>query len=211
MHRIQSIICFNGGSAGDFLKALCLLAWDLDVSELDQNGRIEFENHYFKKFCEGVYRKNNVIENINWNSVFPVENSHFYLPCFIDLANKLYYINYDDAINPVILNEYLKKRHRNSWSHFYDYHINFIPDKLQKHVNSENCQQVFEINWIKNLKGWRSNPNLLPIELTDLLNRNQALNIVQTITDKKFNDTTLFDKVYTAWKNNNSTLCELVA
>lgn len=211
MHRIQSIICFNGGSAGDLLKALCLLAWDLDVSKLDPNGRIEFDSHYFKIFCKNVYLGQCQVNDIDWGCVFPVENSHFYLSCYTDIAKKLYYIDYDDAINPVILNEYVRKRHRNSWSHFLDYNTNFIPASLQKHVNSENCQQVFEINWMKNLKSWRANSNLMPIEFKDLLDRNHILDVVQTITDKKFNDITAFDKVYTEWKNNNSILLELVA
>ena len=213
MQRIQSIICFNGGSAGDFLKALCLLAWDLDISTLDHNGRVEFEDHYFKKFCKNIYNKTDAlsIEQIDWDLVYPVENSHFYLPCYTDLAKKLYYINYADSANPVILNEYLRKRHRNSWAHFLDYHIEFIPTKLQKHVNEQNCQQVFEINWMKNLKAWRSNTDLLPVEFKDLLDRNQILDIVQTITDKKINDTVAFDRLYLSWKNNNSRLIELTA
>lgn len=211
MHRIQSIICFNGGSAGDLVKALCLLAWDLDISQQDSNGRIEFDSHYFKHFCKNVYLGTHRIEHIEWDQVWPVENSHFYLPCYAQLAKKLYYINYDDAVNPVILNEYLRKRHKNNWAHFLDYHKNFIPVSLQKHVNDQNCQQVFEINWIKNLKAWRGNSNLMRIEFADLLDRNKILQVVQSITDTQFQDTTAFDKVYQSWQEKNSRLFELIA
>ena len=210
MQRIQSLICFNGGSAGDLLKALCLLTWNLDLSIVKQPGRIDFNSQYFKMFCEDIWNKKYCIDDIDWNLVCPVENSHYYLPFYKEVAEKLYYINYNDSANCVILKEYLRKRHNNDWAHFLDRHIESIPVELQHHINHDNCQRVFEIQWIKNLKSWRSNTNLMPIEFVDMLDRNRMLDLVQTITDKKLHNTDMFDNIYQNWKDNNSVLVELI-
>jgi len=209
MQRIQSIICFNGGSAGDLLKALCLSAWNLDLSAVDLTGRVDFKNRYFKAYSKSIWNKKCLSDDIKWDLMCPVENTHFYLPFYTDIAKKLYYINYNESINHVILKEYLRKRHENNWTLFFDYHIDSIPVKLQEYVNHENCQTVFEIQWIKNLKSWRSNRNLVPIEFTDMLDRHRMLEIVQTITDKCIDNIELFDKIYLNWKNNNSVLIGL--
>ena len=49
MSHVKSIICFNGGSGGDFLKAICLTQFDYLSFSFEDNGiydnlRIPIEN-----------------------------------------------------------------------------------------------------------------------------------------------------------------------
>lgn len=212
MRHIRAVICFNGGSAGDLLKALCLLAWNQNVSVVKQSGRIDFQSTpYFMIFTENLWHRKCSVNDLDFSQVYPVENSHYYLPLYSDIAEKIYFIDYDASINSVIFNQYLSKRYQNNWNEFLKRHLDSVPIKLQNYVDSDTQNRMFEIQWMKNLKHWRSNSNLERIPFMDLLSRNRMLDLQQTITGVKNTNLDKFDRIYSTWQNNNSTLMKLVA
>ena len=87
MPTIQSIICFNGGSAGDFLAGICseqLLG--VTPYKIFNNGLAEL-SHKFKKAAEVNYYSSDA--SVNVSNTLPVENTHFYLDYYPQISHKL--------------------------------------------------------------------------------------------------------------------------
>jgi hypothetical protein len=97
MYCIQAIICYVGGSGGDFLKTLCLQQFKTDI-KLEHNvtdtGLVLHNRRYFKDITLDYCNTNIVPEVFDWSQVDPVENSHHYFDWFTTLAEKFYYIDF---------------------------------------------------------------------------------------------------------------------
>lgn len=209
MQHIQAIICFNGGSVGDLVKKLSLLCYDIETGIVNDSGMVDLPQ-YFKIFFKSVWDNKRQYKQINWNKIFPIENSHYYFEYYNDIAKNVYYIDYEDSVNPVILSEFLRKRFNHDWQLFLGRHIKSLPLALQDKVNESNYQQVFEIQWLKNLRGWRANPKLQPINFYDLLQRDTMISVVERITERNILDINKFDSIYAKWAENNSTFLKLI-
>lgn len=208
MQPIQAIICFNGGSAGDLIKKLSLLCYDVDLGIVQEDGLVKLPQ-YFKNFFTNVWKENSDINKIDWNQVSVIENSHYYLDCFREISQRLYFIDYKDNITTTILSEFIRKRNNNTLENFVAQHIHSLPAELQSKVNVTNCIKIFEIQWLKNIKSWRANPNLTAIDFYDILKRDTALKVVENITGNKIKDIDKFDSIYSYWAERNSTFIQL--
>jgi hypothetical protein len=208
MQPIQAIICFNGGSAGDLVKKLALLCYDIDVGNIQDLG-ITVLPQQFKNFFSNCQTHNLDINNLNWEKVFPIENSHYYFDCFEKISKRLFFIDYNDSINSTILSEYIRKRNNGDIEHFLRQHIHSLPVELQHKVNPSNCLKAFEILWLKNIHQWRSNAKLIPINFYDILQRNTALAVAETVAGSKVKDIKKFDSIYNQWIERNSVFAEL--
>ena len=77
MCPIQSIICFNSGSGGDFLKAISNEQIKNHLShQISKNGAIEVTND-FKKTAEQIFYKKLSTDAIFKVKSQPVENTHY--------------------------------------------------------------------------------------------------------------------------------------
>jgi len=203
---IRSIICFNPGSAGDLLKALCL---DASQYQLESHGGILLKNQYFKTFTEKVYYQTAEQQDINFELVHQVDNTHFYMDFYNNISEQVFYINYAYHLQIEILSAVNRKRYHNNWDEFISYHFYSIPAPLQKYISTKNAVEVFNIMWFKNLKEWRSNKKLIPIELADFFQYDAMKKIVENVTGKKITNFSEFDHTYHTWIKLNSDLLDL--
>lgn len=203
---MQSIIVFNGGSAGDFLKALCIeQLHDRTLFSLDAQGMIEFSDHYFKVCCERIYLDEITIDDIDLTKVFDVDNSHFYLDVFTDLAQSLFYIDYPDTAQELVMTEFINKRLDGDSANFYNIFISFIPVQLRKYITEHNLQASMNTIWQKNLKLWRNQKNLQRIDLCDIVQYNKLVPVVQKLCNKDNLNFELLDRSYQQWLDRNQT------
>ena len=63
--------------------------------------------------------------------------------------------------------------------------------------------------WLKNLRGWQNNNNLIPIELSDFFNYNTIQNVVEKVSGKKIQNINEFNLTYYNWIKSNNKLSEL--
>jgi hypothetical protein len=211
MLPIKSIILFNGGSAGDFLKAISLgqLNQTKNFVTVNDQGRAQLSNDYFKKLCSSSYAIK-TMPVIDFIKVTQVENSHHYLPELDQLAESIWYIDYPDEIQEQIINVYIKKARKNNinfvWQREVELGIlNNIPEQMKSKINQDNIVKVLNIHWLKNLRGWRNNPKLLPIQLADFFDLKKFTSIVSNVSKTSINQE-LLEQQYQLWYNQNSEL-----
>jgi hypothetical protein len=187
MHNLQSIILFNGGSCGDFLKTICisqLYAQSLVV--VNPDGRAKNYNEYFKKLCAERYPQVTMPE-LDWSQISLVENAHHYLPWQSQLCNSVWYIDYPDACQSTVVDVYIKKARKNSLDYLWQRELelgllNNVPESLRHCITPDNITMVVIINWNKNLKAWRTNTSLSPINLEDFFDLEKFTKIVSSVS-----------------------------
>jgi hypothetical protein len=207
MVSIQSIICFNAGSAGDLLKILCN---DQLIQNnnyyLESHGAIQIENQYFKKISKEIYYKSNTIDDIDFQKCFKIENTHFYLPAYHQITHRVFYIDYPDEYQTNILNAVNIKRHCGDWSVFLKNNLYSIPEPLHSKIKLDNVIEVFNIMWMKNLRGWQNNNLLEPLNFLDFADSTKLQDIVKNICGIKILNHEIFDDIYQRWLEKNSSL-----
>ena len=166
MCPIQSIICFNSGSGGDFLKAICnkQLVDDYQYDICD-DGTVDLNNNNFKKTIEKIFYKELPTDAITDIDNEPIENTHYFVDQLKDLTTNLFYIEYPNDVAGEIIKVYVKKRLNGNHGLFFDEFKNSLPHALQSKIRPEVLYKSSEINWTKNINAWRTNDSLQPILL----------------------------------------------
>jgi len=204
---ISAIICFNSGSAGDLLLALCLSQLNPSYAcFLDANGAINLKKQYFKEITKQIYYKHNTPADIDFNKVNPIENTHYYLDFYTDIAKTLYYINYPDNYQIKILESVKKKRHGDSWINFLEYNKQFLPEFAKQKVTVDNVIEIFSKRWNRNLLVWRANSHMIPINFLDFFNATKMQNIVEKIINQPVIYNEVFQTTYQSWLEKNQDL-----
>ena len=207
MPNLKSIICFNGGAGGDFLKATCLTQFDTPLlGTIDKNGMMEFHNHYFKQKCQEHYETACDWTMIDLHRVLPVENSHYYFDWFNKLAESIYFIDYPDAMTNIIVETCMNKRWQGDQDEFIRESLINIPPQLQKIIPTHKRLDVIGKNWIKNQHQWRNVIGMRAIELIDLFDLNKLKLIVQEITEKDLTCVEQFEYLHDQWIQKNQHL-----
>ena len=209
MSDLTSVICYNGGAGGDFLKALCLTQFfDQSFFMIEDTGMIEFEQHYFKSQCEQYYHSPIDWTTIDKSKIQPVDNTHYYFDWFHNIFSKIYYIDYQDNIVNVILDTYIAKRHCGNTEEFIEVALSKIPKKLQKMIPKPNALMAIEKNWIRNQRTWRSNANMHAINLKDVFDLTKIKTIVTDITQKDLVNLESFEQLHLVWTEKNQNLLQ---
>lgn len=208
MGPIQSILIYNGGSAGDFLKSVSIEQLGQgSIHTLTNKGMIKFDHHYFKFITAQWYSDNYCAPVVVDNSkVYKVENTHYYHESYFKITDTIFYIDYPDNLQPLILDLYVKKRWNNNPQKLLEQHKQSLPEKLQKFVQVENLPKVLNVMWIKNLKVWRSLPQVQRIDFRDLLNYDSMALVVGKIIQQPIVDVKLLQKSYKQWIAKNHDL-----
>lgn len=210
MPVIQSIICFNGGSAGDILKALCVQNC-LDQCSITDQGRAEIgELAYFKDAIACVASQQESVDSIDFQRVDSVEISHHYLDVFAQWAKQTYFINYPDHCNDGIVNIYIEKQHKQSCERLYRWHQNSLPSFLAQKANPKTIVDIVKVQWLKNLKHWRQTANMTAIDLTVLFDYVKLTHTVEQLTQQKITNQSKFDSIYKIWLSRNKNLQHLI-
>lgn len=214
MFPIRSIICYNGGSGGDFLKTLCLQQINCSAqfqAKITSTGLTLHNDHYFKEICETLYTANVVMPvDLDLAKISPVENSHYYFDWFSTLTDKLYYINCPDDVVSGLVEIYIAKRHNGSLTRFVNSNKNTLPNWLQNELTEKTAINISSTLWLKQLKNWRSNPNLTAIELEDFFKQDTLQYIVEQLIKQPLTDIAKFNDTQLKWTANNAVLKNLM-
>ena len=205
MPSIRSIIIFNGGSCGDFLKSVCLeQIYKQPVHDLINNGStIQFKNNYFKNFCESMYQES-VETEIDYTKTSLIENTHFYLDYFNQLNSLLFYIDYPDSAQSMITQCYIEKRMNSDIEKFRQHHIKYIPESIQYKINTSNIVAAFDAQNKKNLAIWRQKIQSIP--LYSLFNFDSLLPIVEKLCRQSLTNIDLLQESQKKWLDANPRL-----
>jgi len=210
MSTIQSIICFNGGSAGDFLKICCLHQLGINIPyTVDSNGTAHLNIHYFKSICQDIYNKAATKDQIIISQTYKIENSHYYHDFFVDMATNLFFIDYPDLIKLEIIKTYVKKRQKNNAQNLVDKILLELPAGFANKINTDNIYDVCNIRWSRNLKNWQNNKQLQSIQLADIVNRQRFPYVVETVTGQQLTNLSQLYNMYDEWADKNKELFQL--
>lgn len=207
MQTIQAIICFNGGSAGDFLAGVCsdqLLG--SSTHEISNIGVAELSSKFKHVTKIGYYNKD---ASVDLSDVMPVENTHFYLDYYPSIARKLFYIDYPDEIARGIVNIFMIKRFDNDPEQMANFMKQWYTTPLQSKLNASNVVDACRINWTKNVRSWRNNPLLEPLYLRDYFDRSLFYNMVETVCQCKIKNYKTLNASYDSWISKNDQLRQL--
>jgi hypothetical protein len=209
MSDLKSVICYNGGAGGDFLKALCLTQFlNHSFFMVEETGMIEFDQHYFKNQCEQCYKNLLNWRTIDLSKIQPVDNTHYYFDWLHDIFPKIYYIDFPDNIVDVVVNTYIHKRYQGNKEEFIESALSRIPDKLQKMIPRSNALVSIERTWIRNQRTWRTNANMHAIKLLDIFDFNKIKEIVPEIIQKDLVDLEYLEQLHSAWTKKNQHLLQ---
>lgn len=210
MPNIQSIICFNGGSAGDFLKVCCLHQLGINLAyRVDSNGTALLDTYYFKNMCQGIYNKTANKDQIISSQTHKIENSHYYHDFFTDIATNLFFIDYPESINLEIIKIYVKKRQQNNAQNLVNAILPGLPAGFANKINADNIYDVCNITWLKNLKNWQNNDQLQSIQFADIINRQRLPYVVETVTGQELTNLSYLYNMYDEWVGKNPELFQL--
>jgi hypothetical protein len=206
MSHVKSIICFNGGSGGDFLKAICLTQFNYLSFSVEDNGMMEFNHHYFKETCELCYK--NLVDwtAIDPSQILPVENTHYYFEWFNNISSAIYYINYPDSMTDAIIKTYVDKRFQGNNDKFIELSLAKLPYDLQQIIPKSNALSAIGKTWIKNQQIWRNNPNMHAIELVDIFELAKLKTVVSKIVQKELIELDYLEQLHSTWTEKNQNL-----
>lgn len=207
MQSIQAIICFNGGSAGDFLAGVCSeQLFRAPSYKISNNGTAELSS-MFKHITKVDYYNKDV--SVDLSDAMPVENTHFYLDYYPQIARKLYYIDYPDEISRDIVKIFMAKRFDNNPEQMANFMKQWYAESLQSKLNANNVVDACKINWTKNVKSWRNNSLLEPLYLRDYFDRSTFYNMVETVCQRKIKNYETLNASYDGWISKNDQLRQL--
>lgn len=211
MFPIQSIIVFNSGSAGDFLMGLCCSQIDNTLVNYKQlnSGRMLIDNEYFKTSSQKLFYNPDSDMKWDFSKTYKVENSHFWLDAYKDLASRCVYIDYPDQVQESIMDIFIEKVYNNDIQKMLDFNLPNMLPALRPKITINNTKQVYNVLWRKNLIGWHNNKNLTAIELKDFFYKNKLENIVKKLINNKISNQEMFDNIYNNWLSKNTKLREL--
>lgn len=209
MSTVQCIITFNGGSAGDLLKTVCLeQISNFNNYHIDATGKIymSHRDNYFKELCrtEQRYKQKQLVD---FTQCFPIENSHSYHDWFRDITSNLFYIYYHDLATPMIVETFINKRKGEDFNKWLQEILpTHIPSALQSRVTQHNLIDVLGIFWKKNMHNWQANAALTPIPMTDLFELTALSQWVERLCNQPLSNPAQLAKTHRAWLAKNSNL-----
>jgi hypothetical protein len=206
MQSIQSMICFVGGSGGDFLKSVCLQQVNPDYKfDIDQNGMVINQN-YFKNFCKSIYHGQENFSDIDWNRVSIIENSHHVLPWFFDMIPQVFFIDYPDTAHSEILSIFVQKRLKGQIHTLKDLLKQSLSTNLHKFLKDDNLLKSGEILWRKQISIWRNTQGLEPIHICQIIDKESLIQLVCKILSKTEINENLLYETHQQWVENNPRL-----
>jgi hypothetical protein len=209
MSTIRSIIVFNGGSAGDFLRTVCL-------EQLDNFGRYSInhvgmiatslEDNYFKELCKRQ-QKTNQLQTLDQARCFAIENAHTYYDWFRDLTANLFYIDHDDSISTQVAQAFVDKRTPDNFESWVQRIMpNHTPPSMLSQITQDNFADILSIFWKRNIREWQSNPALTPIPFRDLFDLSSLTHWVEQLCGQPISNPDQLSATHQAWLSKNSKL-----
>lgn len=208
MSTVRSIIIFNGGAVGDFLRVACLQQLNnFDRYRFDVNGCTIYPlaYNYLKELCKEEQRTNQH-QSVDISRCFEIENAHNYCPWFQQLTSNLFYIHHNDNDTLPIVEAFIRKRPEIDFDLWVKTMSSHIPSELLDKINPENYRDVLSIFWKKNIRCWQANSLLTPIPFRDLFEISTLTNWVERLCGQPLSNPDQLASMHQAWLDKNSTL-----
>lgn len=216
---IQSIIVFNGGSFGDFLKGACHIAYDHTMTMdfvLKENSAIEINStdRVYQDLCFKMSVKHSnedLLGTLNSRLQYfePIENSHYYQEEFHQFCNHIMFIDYKLEHNDIIASAYINKKLLDPQ---YPYLLKQTREDISRHFNlpidkitNQVLQKYIAATWRKQLLYLRS-LHLDQINLYDLLSYSTLAKLVERITRKPVQNEMALYEFWINWAAANEAL-----
>jgi hypothetical protein len=211
MRHIRSIVVFNSATAGDFLTSLCWsqLSLPSDLCTQVTSGRVIVKNFYFKNITTKLFHDPTLPADFDYDQIFPVENSHYWLECYKTMADRCVYIDYPEHTQQQIMEIYLEKVFDNDKQKMVERNLPNQNPNIAKHITVDNIENILNIHWLKNIRAWRNNCDMSAIYLADFFDRSKMQNIVAHLINQDLSDESRFDQIYHAWIEKNHKLSSL--
>lgn len=213
MSLVQSIIIFNGGSAGDFLRIASLeQLTGFNRFRIDDNGtaRSLLQDNYFKEFCKAEQRTQQR-QVLDPDRCFEIENAHSYHPWFQELTTNLFYIKYNEEDALPVINAFICKRLEADFNLWVKLTMPpQTPSVLLDKITLDNFSNVLSIFWKKNMSEWDLNSSLTPIPFRDLFDLPKLSKWVERLCGQPLRDPAQLAKTHQAWLNKNSILSKIL-
>jgi hypothetical protein len=196
-------IVFNSGAAGDFL--VWLLSQQLvelkEKIELEPSGAVVGPGQYFKAAAQEYYETN--FNSGVFDSILdePIVSTHYYYPELLELfPNCEFYFIDDSEYIDITIEMYIKKRITNlkTWLHE---RPKFLDIKKIQRITDDHIKIIMKNDWRKQLTLWKSF-DLQPINLHDILHKDNCLKTIKTILSVDINESK-FSHSYEEWSKNN--------
>ena len=158
---------------------------------------------YFKEITKQIFLKQVQPDEIDYQLIKPIENTHYWFDFYKNIANKIYFIDYPDRMQYKVLARYVEKRYNNDREQFLLSSKKSLPEFVQPKVTLDNCMQLFAIQWKKNLSGWRSNTGMTAVSLEKFSDIISMQTIVEKIIDQPIGSKKDFEQIYLPWREKN--------
>ena len=166
---------------------------------------IELDHYYFKNITGS---NDATIEQIDYNKVHQIENTHYFHEFYRSLTNNIFYIDYPENLQPLIFESYFKKRCGGSYEKMYQDHLPSIPANLRHLVTVDNVEKVLSRLWFRNIRSWRSIKFLTSIQFCEILKYNTLAIIVEKIIQQPLTDPEKLRMSHQQWADKNLDLID---
>lgn len=202
MATTKIIIFAQGGTHGDFLYSCCHLMTKENKNTIDEFGRV-LENSTFKRNNIKTYLKGKKIP-FEFDTMSDIEICHIWQEEFKNLSGKFYYIHYNDEQIDIIKKMYLKKVCDNNIEYAMESLKKHLPDTVANKISKENFDKILTLSYKNSIKKYKQQPNIVPIEITDLYNFDKLIEILKHMDVFDAGNTEKLKKFHESWTNKNS-------
>lgn len=208
MGLIRSIIVFNSATGGDFLTSLCWsqLAGTSGSFRQEDSGRMNLNNRYFKDITTKMYHEPGINLEFDPAQMHLVENSHYWLNVYNEIADQCVFIDYPEQIQSYIMQIYLEKVFGNDKQKMLERNMPHQQSFIAKKISVDNVEKILNIHWQKNIRAWRCNSNMLPIQLADFFDYQKMQSVVCQLIGHELVDEQKFEQIYNNWLSKNNKL-----
>jgi hypothetical protein len=209
MSTIRSIVIFNGGSAGDFLRTICLEQLDnFDRYSINDTGMVvtSLEDNYFKELCKRQ-QKTNQPQTLDFDQCVAIENAHNYFDWFRDITTNLFYIHHTESISTQVAQAFVDKRKPENFDQWVQRIMPaHTPPSMLSQITQDNFADILSVFWKKNIREWQSNSALTPIPFCDLFDLSLIAPWVEQLCGQPISDHGRLSNTHQTWLNKNSKL-----
>lgn len=191
-----AIILYQGGTAGDFLKALC----NSQLTGIDylkmKGSRVALDNWSFK-------------DTPNYNGAYAVENTHRLDIIEAWPQSDWYWISVPYHLCGTVAKWLITKTDCADFDEFKLKHPGWLQGLQQQHGKVDSWSDFIKIEtqtihgWIASLAHYMGNKRFIEISLSDMIDRNACKSVVELITKRRLMHPDIYAMQHDTWSSLN--------